>query len=368
MKTALVHDFLTEFGGAERVLAAFRELFPNAPIYTLLYNPKLAELFPEQVVRTSALQKLPAPLRGNRRLLLPLYPFVIEQFDFSGYDLVLSDSSSFAKGIISRPETLHINYCHTPTRYLWDYTNEYLEELRVPPFFEAPTLLVLHFLRIWDQEAAQRPDVIIANSENVRQRIQKYYKRDAQVIYPPLDLSRFPIKRGHEDYFLIVSRLSSYKRIDLAIEAANRLGFNLTIIGEGSERRHLEALAGPTIEFLGFKPDDLLPEYYANARALIFPGEEDFGLTPIEAMATGTPVIAYRRGGLLESVKEGVSGVFFDEPVADSLILAIERFLDREDLFRPERIRRSVEPFAKERFLARIERLIGEAMREHQRK
>lgn len=342
MKVALVHELLTVRGGAERVLRILARMFPDAPIYTLLYDEqKLGDWFPASRVRTSNLQRsstfylLPSTLRFDHHLYLKKFPQAVEAFDFSEFDLVISSSSAFAHGIITNGNPKHLCYVHSPARYLWDRTYDVLEQagkgiLGIPR--KAYLERVFHKLRQWDAEVAPRPDMLIAASKEVQRRIQLYWDRDSDAIYPPIDDAWFqprtPIKNQmqHPDYFLVVSTLATYKRIDLAIEACNRTGKYLKIVGEGPDRTRLEKLAGPTIEFYGYREGDELADLFASATATIVPGEEDFGLVPLESMATGTPVIGYGKGGLLETVVEGETGTFFHENTVESLADILTHF------------------------------------------
>jgi glycosyltransferase involved in cell wall biosynthesis len=373
MKVALIHEFFNQFGGGERVFSALKEIFPKADIYSLLIdeNRVLTE-FGELSIHTSFLQKLPGFLRKRHKLLLPFYPYAAEQFNLSSYDLVISDSNSFAKGVLTKPETIHICYCHTPTGYLWHYYREYLEEQRLSNISKTIVSKLLHKLRIWDAQAAHRVDYFIANSKNVQKRIKKYYNRDSVVIYPPVDLDKLKPETKNTksqpkdgNFFLIVSRLSPYKKINLAIEAFNKLPRErLKIVGEGSELENLKRLARPNIEFIGYVPDERLKEYYENCRALIFPGEEDFGITPVEAMAFGKPVIAYKKGGVLESVIDGKTGVFFEKPTSSNLLDALNVFKEKEKQFEASIIKKQAEKFDKAVFQKKIRQFISEVTRE----
>jgi glycosyltransferase involved in cell wall biosynthesis len=345
MKVALVHDFLTNFGGAERVLKDLSDIFPSAPIYCLLYNSNKLPQFKDKKVIQSSLSKSPGFIKKRDVFLRPRAPKAIEEFDLSKFDVVISNTNSFCKGVITPPSALHISYIHSPTRYLWDYKDEYLEEHNARGLKRYFLEKLFMRMRIWDYEAAQRPDYLIANSKNVAKRIKKYYRRKSTIIYPGTDLDKFEVGEKKEDFYLIVSRLSKYKKVDLAIQACNKLKKKLIIIGEGSDREYLKNIAGRSVEFKGFLPDKKVREYYKNAQAFIFPAEEDFGLTPIEAMASGTPVIAYKKGGLLETVQEGLSGIFFKKQTVFALRKAIERFENKKDEFVPHRIRESVQKF-----------------------
>ncbi|HEY7127950.1 MAG TPA: glycosyltransferase [Ktedonobacterales bacterium] len=356
MKIALVHDYLNQMGGAERVLLALHDLYPDAPIYTSLYDPaRVDPAFQHMDVRPSFMQRLPFARHHHQPFLL-LYPFAFERWDLRSYDLVLSSSSAFAKGVITRPDALHICYCHTPMRWAWNY-QEYVQRERLGPLVRWLLPFAMTPLRLWDQMSAMRVDYFIANSPTVAQRVAKYYRRSAAIIPPPVATSSYAIAPVQDDYFLIVSRLIPYKRLDLAIEAFNHLRLPLKIIGEGRDRRRLERLAGPTIEFLGRLPDAQVRLMLARCQALIHPGEEDFGLAPLEAQASGRPVIAYAGGGALTSIIEGVTGVFFRERSAWSLAEAVCSF--KAANFDPQTIRRHAEEFDLVRFQRRIGQFIA---------
>ncbi|HWQ60530.1 MAG TPA: glycosyltransferase [Candidatus Fimivivens sp.] len=359
MKIALVHDYLVQYGGAEQVLQAFREVFPDAPVYTIIHDRESVHgRFDSARIHTSFLQGFPFVRRAHRIFPL-LMPGAIEQFDFSGYDVVLSDSASFAKGALTRPETLHISYIHTPMRYAWDDCQKYTEDFGFPgpirhavPFFMNP-------LRLWDRASADRPDLVLANSGFVARRIRKYYGRNARVIPPPVDTKRFHISPYRGDYFLMVGRLIAYKRFDIAVEAFTRLGIPLKIAGRGPELKRLRKMAGPNVEFLGRVPDDDLSRYYAECRAFVFPQEEDFGIVAMEALASGRPVIAYRGGDIEERIEEDVSGIFFDRQTPEAIMEAVVAFDDTA--FDPERIREKALPFDKEEFKRKIREYVEDA-------
>lgn len=355
MKVALVHDYLTRLGGAERVLSTLKELYPKAPVFTLLYDEaKVGAVFPKESVVTSPLQKLPKLLRRNVKYLLPMLPRTVEEWDFSGFDLVISSSSAFTHGIITPTSTKHLCYCHSPMRFAWDWTHEYIEEQKIGRLKRIAIAHLLKKIREWDCVSADRPDSIIANSKHVQRRIKKYYRRDSEVIYPPVDISRFKTSKSHEDFFLIISTLTPYKRIDLAIQLFNKIRRRLVIIGDGPQREYLQNISGDTIDFLGFKDDATAAEYMKNCRALIFPGEEDFGITPIEAMACGKPVLAYGEGGVRESVIEGVTGEFFYKPSADSMEEGLARLMLNEKAYNPSVARKQAQKFGKEIFLEQM--------------
>ncbi|MFZ5982456.1 MAG: glycosyltransferase [Patescibacteria group bacterium] len=356
MKIALVHDYLVQYGGAERVLECFSEVFPDAPIHTLIHNPEAVHhIFDGKDIRTSWLQNWPLA-KTKHRIFPALMSVAVESFDLSDYDVVLSDSSSFAKGVITGPETLHICYMHTPMRYAWDDCQKYTRDFYWAPFIKKLVPLFMNYLRLWDRLAVERVDEIIANSNFVRRRIRKYYHRESQVIYPPVDLGNFEVSETQEDYFLMVGRLMAYKRFDIAIEAFNRLGKKLKIIGRGPEEKKLEDLAGPNIEFLGRVSDEELGKYYSKCQAFIFPQEEDFGIVAVEAFASGRPVIAYRGGDIPEHLREGENGVMFDSQTVDDIVEAVKKFQGMS--FDGPAIRRTAEKFDREIFKAKIKEFV----------
>ncbi len=325
MKTAIVHDWLNQIGGAEDVLETLLEMYPGVPVYTSLYwRDKMPPHWRQWDIRTSFINRLPLAQK-RQQLYFPLYPMAFEQFDFSGYDLVLSNKSGFCHGVITDPKTLHICYCLTPTRYVWRYF-QYAEQENLNGLLKAIMPPFLVNLRQWDRLAADRVDHFIAISQTIRQRIAKIYRRDSTIIYPPVDTRRFAPLGRCDDYFLIVGRLVPYRRIDVLIEAFNKMQKPLVIAGSGRDRERLQAMAGPTIEFLGRVPDDDLPDLMARCRAFMWPGEEDFGISPIQAMAAGRPVIAYAAGGALETVIPGRTGALFYEQTTQSIITAVEQF------------------------------------------
>lgn len=366
MKIALVHDYLVQYGGAERVLECFTELFPHAPIYTLVYDKKsMHGVFEGNNIKTSFLQKLPFS-KKQHRLFPQFMPMAIEQFDFSAYDIVLSDSSSYAKGIITDPETLHICYMHTPMRYAWDDCQKYTSDFNFPRIIKKLVPFAMNYIRLWDRVSAERIDRIIANSNFVAKRIKKYYKKDSVVIHPPVNVDHFYVSEKKEDYFLMVGRLLVYKRHDIAIRAFNKLGLKLKIIGRGPELKRLKKMAKPNIEFLGRVPDEELAGYYAKCQAFIFPQEEDFGIVAIEAMASGSPVIAFRGGDIPEHLEEGKTGIFFERQVPADIIGAIEKFSNLK--FDPNYIRQRAKKFDKRVFKAKIKEYIEKELQQHKEK
>lgn len=369
MKVALVHEFLTKLGGAERVVKEFADMFPQAPIFTLFYDEaNVGSVFPKERVRTSKLQKYYKILKAPQPLL-PYMSKAIESFDFSGYDLVLSSSSGFAHGIITPVDTIHICYCHSPMRYAWDYTHEYRKEKGSGIFGKLKNMLIsktLHKIREWDFIASDRPDYYIANSKTVQNRIKKYYKLESDIIYPPVNTKQFKISPNSDNYFLIISTLTPYKKIDLAIQVFNELKKTLIIIGDGHDKARLQKLAKPNIHFLGRKSDKEIKEHLANTTAFIFPGEDDFGMAPVEAMASGKPIIAYKKGGATETVIDGQCGVFFEKPEAEALKNAVMKFLDkkREGKFDANRIAKHAKQFSREVFITKIKDFITEKCKE----
>lgn len=350
-KIALVHDYFIQLGGAERVAAAMHDSFPTAPMYTTVALP---HCLPKELrgadIRTSVMQRLPAMEQRFRQYFM-LYPFAVEHFDLSEFDLIFSSSSGYAKGVRRRSDAIHVCYCHTPMRWVWRY-QDYVERESFGPITRSLLPLSLWGLKKWDLRAARQPNYYIANSRLVAQRIKQVYDREAIVIPPPIDVDRFQMSSQIEDYYLVLSRLVPYKRIDLAIEACNRLGRRLVIIGDGPDRARLEKLAGPTIEFLGRQSDSRVNHYASRCRALLFPGEEDFGMVPLEVNAAGRPVIAFKGGGATETVVENLTGVFFKHPTGASLIEAIENFEART--WHQRTLRNHAEKFDRRIFAFRV--------------
>ena len=357
MNLALAHDYLVQDGGAEQVLRVMQDIWPKAPTHVLFHDAKKIPDFDKKDIRTSYLQKLPLALKHYQWYLM-LMPSAIESLDFSAHDVVVSSASAFAKGLITRDNAIHICYCHSPTRYLWSDTHSYIEELNVPRPIKALLPPLLSRLRLWDRQAADRVDFFIANSEAVKKRIKKYYRRDSTVIHPPVDISRFHLSEGSKDFFLTGGRLVPYKRFDLAIEAANRTGLPLVIFGSGPAEKALRAMAGPSVRFVGRVSDKVRARLFAEAKAFINPQEEDFGITPVESMASGRPVIAFRRGGSTESVVEGLSGEFFDEQCWEELADHLIRF--DENRYDPTVIRKHAEKFGTERFQRELQKFVSD--------
>lgn len=356
MKIALVHDYLIQDGGAERVLQVFRDLWPKAPIFALLYDPdRMGDRFHGSDIRTSFLQNAPfAPKRY--KWLMPFMPAATEKYDLSEYDVVLSSTSAFAKGVITRADTLHICYCHTPTRYLWSDTHSYIEEISLPSPLKRMMPMVLSRVRAWDRMAADRVDKFIANSETVRGRIRKYYRRDSRVIHPPVDTHQYGISDSIGDYYVAGGRLVAYKRFDIVVKAFNKLGIPLKIFGDGPDGEKLRKTAEKNIEFVGRVSEFEKAKLYSQAIAYLNPQEEDFGITAIEAMASGTPVIAYRKGGACETITEGRTGEFIEEQSWEELANEVIRF--ERDKYDPKAIREHALNYDVGKFKDRIRRFV----------
>lgn len=388
MRVAIVADWLTAFGGAERVIAELALLYPEAPIFTTVAHARRLGPIPLQRTKATPLQSWARVLRRHQ-LLLPWMPRAIEEIDLRGYDVILSSSHAVAKGCIPPPTAVHVCYCHTPMRYAWEMEEQYFDDFRVPKSARALLRRMLKHIRRWDLQTAKRVDRFIANSTTTQERIRRIYARESVVIPPPVhdrffqqEIGTKPAVRGPEalssrpslgaegrpewearspkSYFLSVSRLVPYKRVDLLIAAANAKGFPLCIAGEGGDRRRLERLAGPTVRFLGRVPDEDLPGLYRGASAFLFPAFEDAGLVPMEAQACGVPVIAYGRGGVRDTVKDGVTGIFFREQSLASLLDAIERWTAVS--WNPQVIRAHARPCAAGRFRERVSEEVGRAV------
>lgn len=360
MKLALVCSWLNQFGGAERVLEVVHGMYPQAPLFTSVFCAEaLPATFRTWDIRPSFLNKFPLARRWSKALL-PLYPLAFESLDLRTYDVVLSITSGFAHGVLTAAETQHVCYCLTPARFLWNY-HAYVEREGLGRAAQLVLPLFLKALREWDRVAADRVDQFIAISRAVQRRILKYYHRDSTIIYPPVNTSPTSPVVGQGDSFLIVSRLVPYKRIDLAVRAFNALGLPLDIIGEGRDGRALRALAKPNIRFLGRLPDAETRAHMARCRALVFPGDEDFGITPLEVMSEGRPVIAYAAGGALDTVDERRTGLFFREPTPESLAAAVCDFEQRS--FDPETVRQGTQRFATGVFQEQLAKVLEQAER-----
>lgn len=356
-RIAIVCDWLVSRGGAERVISTLSDMFPDAPIFTSLYNKDALPEFSSRDVRMSFLQGIPGA-QSKHAFFLPLMPHAFEQFDLSAFDIVISSAHSCAKGVITKPRTLHISYCHSPMRYCWENSHEYFEQYGLPAVLRGRAKKILHELRMWDRLAADRVDFFVANSRHIQQRIEKYYRRSASVIYPPVETEKFRPSKKHGQYFVAVGRLTPYKRFDLLIDAFNEMKLPLVIVGVGKDEKILRRRAGRFITFLGAIPDAELEKIYQGALALVFPQNEDFGITVVEAMSCGKPVIAFAAGGALETVIPGKTGLFFDNQSIPSLKKAILEFQAMK--WDSETIRNHAELFDKKVFLDNLKRYIDE--------
>lgn len=365
MKVALVYDRVNKWGGAERVLLALHEIFPEAPLYTAVYSEKgapWAAVFPEVI--PSFLQRVPI-INSRHELLGTFTPIAFESFDFDDFDVVISVTSEAAKGIITSSRTLHICYCLTPTRYLWSAHDFYFKNppsmFRFFPSFWNVSRPFVNYLRRWDKIASGRPDVMVAISTDVKDRIKKYYQREAVIIHPPVNVKHFSSKRKNKkkNFYLVVSRLIPYKRVDIAIKAFNKLRLPLYIVGTGSEEKKLKKMAKKNIKFLGELNDEKLRDYYQEAKAFVFPQEEDFGIVAVEAMAAGTPVIAYKKGGSLDTVLEGENGIFFENQDENSLLEAIKKL--EKTGFDKKKMVKHAQRFSKKSFQEKIKKLVKES-------
>ncbi|MBI4992951.1 MAG: glycosyltransferase [Candidatus Magasanikbacteria bacterium] len=361
MKIALVHDYLSQHGGAERVLKAFHEIWPEAPVFVLFHDKKKIDDFENADIRESFLAKLPFG-RKKYQWYLPWMPFATERHNLHEFDVVLSSTSAFAKGVLTRPDTLHISYCHTPTRYLWTDTHEYIEELKYNRLIKAALPRLIYHLRLWDKMSVDRVDHFIANSGTVRNRIQKYYRRDSDIIYPPVDIDKFFISKDIGDYFIAGGRLVPYKRFDLLIQVFNRLRWPLVIFGDGPEEDKLKKYAKDNIKFVGRVSDEEKAALLSRARALIHSQVEDLGITPIESMACGRPVIAYPVGGATETVIPGETGEFFASQNWESLLDTVLHF--NHENWASEKIREHAERYGVDAFKERVKRYVEDRYEE----
>lgn len=368
-RTALVHDWLDAWGGAESVTAAMLVALSNPTLHALFdhLSPALRRRMGVEHVKTTFLQNIPG-LRSRFWYGLPLMPLAIEQLDLRGFDTVVSSSHAFAKGVLTTADQLHVSYVHSPMRYAWDLHHDYLADYGMDQGLKSwLARLMFHRLRQWDRQTANNVDLFLANSENVARRIWKTYRRRSIVLYPPVDLSRFSVSAVRDDYFVSVSRLVSYKRVDIAVEAFNRMPEKrLLVIGDGPELAKLKALARPNVEFLGYQPDAIVAEHLARARALVFAANEDFGITPVEAQAAGTPVVALRRGGAVETVLDAAShpqgtGVFFAQQSAEALLSVIRESESLIDGISSAHCRSNAERFSAQVFDTRFRQLMNTA-------
>lgn len=361
MKTAIVHDWLITFGGAERVLEQMLIQFPDADLYSLFdfISPGERDFIMNKPVTTSFLQKFPRA-KTKYRSYLPLMPIAVEQFDLSAYDLIISSSHAVSKGIITGPDQLHICMCYSPMRYAWDLTHQYMKDSGLTSGIKSwLAKYVLHRVRMWDYRTANSVDEFIAISKYISRRIRKIYNRQSTVIYPPVDVEAFKIQTQKEDFYFTASRMVPYKKIDMIVEAFTQMpNKKLVVIGEGPDYNKIKSKAGVNIELLGFQPFEVLRDYMQRARAFVFAAEEDFGIVPIEAQACGTPVIAYGKGGALETVVENKTGVFFYQQEPDALIEMVNEFEKKQSSFDPQIIRQNAEQFSKERFRAEFKSFV----------
>jgi len=364
MKIAIVHDYLNQYGGAEKVVEVLNELYPDAPVYTTIFDKnKMPPVFSRMDIRTSYLQKFPLLDKHFKKYLL-FYPRAIESFDLREYDLIISSSSAFAKGAIKGKNALNICYCYSPMRFVWDYKH-YIEKENFGNMTSKLLPLAIKGLKKWDLKTVGRVDYYITISKYIQERVKNFYGRDSEVIYPPVDARSCKLSERTEDYFLIVSRLNAYKNIDIVIEAFNKCSLNLKIVGTGPYSDTLKKMVkGSNIEFLGRLSNDELKDIYSKCRAYIFPGKEDYGITPVEAQAFGKPVIAYADGGAIETVVDGVTGLFFSSNSTDELLKTIENFIEIEGSFNAERIRQNALKFDNEVFKEKITSFIKEKYRE----
>jgi glycosyltransferase involved in cell wall biosynthesis len=361
MKVAIVHDYLNQFGGAERVVEVLHECFPEAPIFTSIYLPdRMPDAFRRMEIYTSFMQHLPLLNEHFKKYLL-LYPSAFQSFDLSEYDIVLSSSSAWAKGVRKNPSACHICYCYTPMRWVWKY-EDYVARENFGPFTRRMLPIAIKRLSQWDLATNEKVDHFIAISNFVAERISRCYGRDSTVIYPPVNTSLYKPGKKTADFYLIVSRLNTYKKIELAIQAFNELRLPLRIVGTGPYESALRKMAGPSITFVGKARDEELAEHYAKCRALVFPGEEDFGIAPVEAQAAGRPVIAFAAGGALETVVESKTGIFFREQTPTALIDAVRQF--EKTAFAPETSRANAEKFDRKIFIGKLRAFVKEKYQE----
>jgi glycosyltransferase involved in cell wall biosynthesis len=349
---AFIHDWLVTWGGGEQVLEAALEVYSSADIYTLVYRKEIFADSPisQRMINTSFIQRLPGS-RTNHRFYLPFMPLAIEQFDLRGYDWILSSNHAVAHGVLTQPDQMHVSYVHAPMRYAWSLYHQYLNQANLTRGLKSwLARVILHYVRLWDYHAAQRVDHFIANSAWTASNVWRAYRREADVIYPPVSVDDFEPASQKSDYYITISRLVPYKRIDIIVEAFNHLGLPMMVIGDGPDLKRLKRKANPNINFLGWQSDADLKENLSRARAFVYTAVEDFGITPVEAQAAGCPVIAYGKGGVRETVVEGRTGLFFHEQTSESLIEAIQNFEGDPNRFEISVLRKNAERFNKARF------------------
>lgn len=359
LKIALVFDWMTSSGGAAKVDLVLHQMFPKAPIYTSIYNEKNLPEFKKAKIVTSFIQNLPFA-KDKHQIYLDLMPYAYELFDLSEFDIVISSSHSCSKGIITKPETLHLSYCHSPMRYAWDNWHNYINDYKMNPIIKKIGKRKLHKIRMWDRLSADRVDYFVANSNTTKNRIKKYYSRDSKVIFPMIEADKYNISHKPKEYYFAAGRMTPYKKFDLIVDAFNKNGLPIKIAGTGISYEELKKKANSNIEFLGFVKNSELIDLYANAKALIFPQLEDFGITPLESMASGRPVIAYNKGGALDTVIENKTGIFFNKQTVTSLNKAIEKYENKLKTFSPKEIREHAKTFDTENFQKQIKEYIEE--------
>lgn len=368
MNVGIVHEWLASYAGSEKVIEQMLEVYPAAEVYALVdFLPeKDRQWLAERKIHTSFIQRLPFARRKFRGYL-PFMPLAIEQFDLSPHDVVISSNHAVAKGVITRADQLHISYVHTPIRYAWDLKDQYLREAGLTWGLRSIMVrMMMHYIRRWDLAAASRVDTFVANSHYVARRIQKTYRREAEVLYPPVDIEGYPYCEEKEDFYVTASRLVPYKKVDLIVEAFTKNGLPLMVIGDGPDMKKIAKLAGPNVKMLGYQSQAEMARLMQQARAFVFAADEDFGITPVEAQACGTPVIAYGRGGVTETVIDGETGIFFDQQTVASLNAAVKRFEETESLFEPELIRKQAEQFGIERFRRALMELVDREWKKFQ--
>ncbi len=365
-KVALVFDWMTTFGGAERVNLVLHKMFPKAPIFTSIYDESKQNGFEKAKIHTSFIQNLPFA-KSKHQLYLTMMPYAYELFDLSEFDIVISSSHACAKGVITKPETLHACYCHSPMRYAWDNWHSYIDQYNMNPILKYLGRKRIHKIRMWDRLSAERVDKFIANSSTTQQRIEKYYRRNSEIIHPMIDFDSYEPSPKSKGYFLAVGRLTPYKKFDLIVETFNKLKLPIKIVGTGIQEKELREKANDNIEFTGFVSEEQLKKLYAEAEALIFPQLEDFGITPLEAMASGRPVIAYKKGGALDTVVANKTGVFFNKQTPTQLKAAIEKFLANKSKFKKANIRQHAKTFDVNFFERKMMDFLEKAYTDHQK-
>ncbi len=369
LKTALVHEWLTNYAGSERVVESFNNIWSDAPVFTLadfLNDEERQIILKGKKTNTSFIQNLPFAKKSHKNYLL-LFPYAIEQFDLSDYDVIISSSHAVAKGVLTNSQQLHICYCHTPIRYAWDLYHRYLKEANLNRGLKGLIAKkILHYMRIWDSTTANRPDYFIANSNHIAKRIKKIYNRESTVIYPPVDVHKFEMVSEKDNYYLTASRMVPYKRMDMIVEAFSKMpDKKLVVIGDGTEMPKIKAKAAANIEILGYQSFETLKRHMQKAKAFVFAAEEDFGIVVVEAMACGTPVIAWNFGGTAETVVNGKTGFFFEEQTIESLIQAVNKFEMQNNIFDSSVIRKHAEQFSRKIFEDKIKSFIDEKCKYH---